>query len=275
MTLPLVLVCLVAGQTPAAPPPPMPLAHSLVEMPEASRRAYKDAVAQLTQGDFHSATVALNALAAEHPAVAELYAARCTAQLSLARYATAEADCAYALRLNAALVDARYGLAAAEDGQGKRDAAAWHYREYAASREPNVRPELRARAEARAAALFPPAPVARPEAAPARPRETECRMGSDGRQACGYNCRMGSDGVMACANTPDGVCAMGSNGHVTCSTVATSASPGQEPPRCHMGSDGRQSCGYNCRFGSNGHWYCASVPNGRCGMNSDGSFTCP
>ena len=40
-----------------------------------------------------------------------------------------------------------------------------------------------------------------------------------------------------------------------------------------MGSDGQQTCGYNCRMGSNGHFYCSSRPDGRCAMNSDGTFT--
>jgi hypothetical protein len=103
--------------------------------------------------------------------------------------------------------------------------------------------------------------------------EPECRMGSDGRQACGYDCRIGSDGVAACANTPDGTCAMGSDGRVVCSQVVT-AQQSAEPRECKLGSDGSQTCGYNCRFGSNGRWYCASTPNGRCAMNSNGTFSC-
>jgi hypothetical protein len=107
-------------------------------------------------------------------------------------------------------------------------------------------------------------------------RAPECRMGSDGRQACGYNCRMGSDGVMACANTPDGVCAMGSDGHVSCSRVAKRSHDSGRAPECRMGSHGQNVCGYNCRMGSNGRFfYCASRPDGRCAMNSDGTFTCP
>jgi len=107
---------------------------------------------------------------------------------------------------------------------------------------------------------------------------TECKMGSDGRQVCGYHCQMGSDGVVACADTPDGTCAMGADGRVTCSRVARKdrAPDAAGPPaECKMGSDGKQYCGYNCQLGSDGRFYCASRPDGRCALNADGSFTCP
>jgi hypothetical protein len=42
-----------------------------------------------------------------------------------------------------------------------------------------------------------------------------------------------------------------------------------------MGSDGINSCGYNCRMGSDGHFYCATVPNGQCALNSNGTYSCP
>ena len=106
--------------------------------------------------------------------------------------------------------------------------------------------------------------------------EPECRMGTDGRQACGFNCKMGTDGVMACADTPDGKCAMSTDGSVTCSELAArSRRSGEKEAECRMGTDGRQVCGYNCKMGTNGRMYCASVPNGRCAMNTDGTFTCP
>jgi hypothetical protein len=107
---------------------------------------------------------------------------------------------------------------------------------------------------------------------------TECKMGSDGQQACGYHCMMGSDGHTACADTPNGRCAMGSDGRVTCTQLAGPAGappPGSPPPECRMGSDGQQYCGYNCRMGSNGRFYCASRPDGQCALNSDGTFACP
>lgn len=45
---------------------------------------------------------------------------------------------------------------------------------------------------------------------------TECRMGSDGEQTCGYNCRMGSNGHFYCASVPNGQCRMNSNGTFSC-----------------------------------------------------------
>ena len=48
-----------------------------------------------------------------------------------------------------------------------------------------------------------------------------------------------------------------------------------QPTECRMGSDGMNTCGYNCKLGSNRHFYCASVPGGRCAFNSDGTWSCP
>ncbi len=107
-----------------------------------------------------------------------------------------------------------------------------------------------------------------------QPGQPECKMGSDGRQVCGYNWLMGSDGIVACANTPDGRCAMSSDGRAVCSQVERPSAAGP-PPECRMGSDGTQVCGYNCRLGSNGRYYCASIPDGHCALNSDGTFSCP
>lgn len=50
---------------------------------------------------------------------------------------------------------------------------------------------------------------------------------------------------------------------------------GEPEPECRMGTNGRQTCGYNCRMGTNGQFYCASRPDGRCAMNTDGTFSCP
>lgn len=110
------------------------------------------------------------------------------------------------------------------------------------------------------------------------PVQAECRMGADGRQACGYHCLMGADGVMACANSPDGVCAMGADGHVSCSQVSAQSVPAPvmsaPRPECKLNSDGTNTCGYDCHFGSSGRWFCASSPNGVCAFNADGSWTC-
>jgi hypothetical protein len=105
-------------------------------------------------------------------------------------------------------------------------------------------------------------------------QQSECRMGADGMQACGYGCKIGADGVAACANAPGGTCAMGADGHVYCSETNVQQSQVAAPAQCHLNSDGSQSCGYNCKFGSDGHHYCASTPNGRCAFNSDGTWTC-
>jgi|GEM_PF-6006922 len=47
------------------------------------------------------------------------------------------------------------------------------------------------------------------------------------------------------------------------------------PPKCQMQSDGQNVCGYNCKTGSSGRVYCASRPDAKCALNSDGSWTCP
>jgi hypothetical protein len=59
---------------------------------------------------------------------------------------------------------------------------------------------------------------------------TDCRFGSDGQRACGYDCRVGSNGHAYCAATPDG--------------------------SCHLNSNGTFSCGRNCRFTSSGGYDC-------------------
>ncbi len=102
-------------------------------------------------------------------------------------------------------------------------------------------------------------------------------MGSNGRQACGYNCRIGSDGIAACADMPAGTCETSPEGHVTCSQLAVrgGANAGGQQPDCRTGTDGVKVCGYNCKLGTNGRMYCATMPDGVCGMNSDGTFSCP
>jgi hypothetical protein len=55
--------------------------------------------------------------------------------------------------------------------------------------------------------------------------------------------------------------------------AAPAAAPGQ--PECKLGSRGNQTCGYNCKLGSDGDWYCASKPEGQCALNATGSWTCP
>ena len=113
-----------------------------------------------------------------------------------------------------------------------------------------------------------------PTPTPAPPRqEAECRMGSDGVQACGYHCRVGSDGRAACAGSPDGKCAMNSNGRIVCSEGSAGDTHGIEA-ECRMGSDGVKACGYHCRMGSDGRVACAKTPEGKCAMGSNGRITC-
>jgi hypothetical protein len=45
---------------------------------------------------------------------------------------------------------------------------------------------------------------------------TECRMGTDGQNVCGYHCQMGTNGHIYCSATPNGHCAMNSNGTFSC-----------------------------------------------------------
>ena len=256
---------------------PMP---GSVKLPDLSPRArYEAATRYLGAGKPAEASAILDPLIAEFPRVPEYFAARAQAQLALKVPLFAAADAQYALTIKPELISTRFTLAAAEEALGHAANAAYHYRLYAESTLPAVRSDLRADARARANRLAPsfaeappPAPLLNP--APEQ-QSPQCRMGSNGQQACGFNCRMGSDGVMACADTPDGTCAMGSNGRVTCSQVRGGGATGGPPPECRMGSDGQQVCGYNCRMGSNGHFYCANRADGQCAFNSNGTFTCP
>jgi TPR repeat protein len=118
---------------------------------------------------------------------------------------------------------------------------------------------------------------ARESEAKARTAERpECKMGSDGIHVCGYDCKMGADRHVACADTPNGRCAMSTDGSISCSQIAPSfVGAGMPPPECKMGADGRKVCGYNCRMGSNGRMYCSRTPNGKCAFNADGTFSCP
>ena len=56
-------------------------------------------------------------------------------------------------------------------------------------------------------------------------------------------------------------------------TNKPASSPGA--PECKTGSRGQKTCGYNCKLGSDGDWYCASRPDGQCALNATGSWTCP
>jgi hypothetical protein len=247
------------------------------DVPPQALQRYRDAIALVSQGKYGDATVVLNELSGEYPKLAEIFAARCSAQLGLRQPAYAEADCNYALQLKPSLSNARFGLAEAEESLGKRDLALRHYREF--MNDPGARPELKAEAQKRADGVSRP-PVAQQGGQPvAHPRSSkpQCLVGKNGRQACGYNCLLGSDGVAACADMPEGDCTLNADGHVTCAQIAErgGANAGGLPPECKAGSDGIKVCGYNCKAGTNGRMYCATRPEGQCSQNGDGTFTCP
>jgi hypothetical protein len=262
--LPSLVVALLITQS----PPPLP------DLTPKGR--YETAVGYLAASQFSESAAILDTLIAEFPRVPEYFAARAQTQLGLRQYVFATADAQYALAIKPQLGSSLYTLAAAEEGLGRLALAAQHYRAYAGA---DARADLRVEALRRADLLAPPAaPVSPPRArAPSQNHnEPECRMGSDGNQACGFHCTSGADGVSVCADSPNGVCAMGANGHVTCSHLGGGAAPAPtRPTECRMGTDGINTCGYNCRMGTNGHFYCATRPDGQCAFNTDGTFTCP
>ncbi|MFL5318120.1 MAG: hypothetical protein ACJ790_00590 [Myxococcaceae bacterium] len=45
---------------------------------------------------------------------------------------------------------------------------------------------------------------------------SNCRIGPDGAQVCGYDCKRDASGAFKCAHTPDGVCETDENGRVAC-----------------------------------------------------------
>ena len=44
----------------------------------------------------------------------------------------------------------------------------------------------------------------------------ECKMGSDGMNACGYNCKLGSNVEAYCSSVPNGACALNADGTFSC-----------------------------------------------------------
>ena len=131
--------------------------------PEAQAR-YQQATASIAASHYAEAVATLNALAGENPRVPELFAARCSALLGLKKDSAAEADCTYALTLAPQMAMAVYGLAKAEESQGKRDAAILHYRQYAGMG--GVPSSNRSDAQARVAALSSSASAPTPPSPP-------------------------------------------------------------------------------------------------------------
>ncbi len=161
MTWSIALLILAAGKAPTL-------------SPEALAR-YSDAVAKVQAGQHGPATEVLNGLAAEYPRVAEVFASRCSAQLGLRHFPAAEADCAYALAVRPNLPAAVYGLATAEELQGKTEAAIGHYRAYVALEDPQATYKPQASARLReleggsALPVPPPPPMVGPGAQPTAP----------------------------------------------------------------------------------------------------------
>lgn len=161
----LVVMCLIAPWALAQAP-----ASSL---DRAAQDSYEAAVKHIQAGRYRDALGVLNQVAQTYPRVAEIFASRCSAQIGLGMNPGAEADCNYAVTLKPTLSSAVFGLAVAEDNQGKNQAAVRHYQQYSAM--PDATPALVQRASARIQALnqaqlpvadVPMPPAARPAPAP-------------------------------------------------------------------------------------------------------------
>jgi hypothetical protein len=96
---------------------------------------------------------------------------------------------------------------------------------------------------------------------------------SFGKTACGYGCRA-SDGQVRCAQTPQGVCSVGS-GIVACwdPPPLVKGVLGVRAPRpsC-VTSFGQTACGYEC-VANYDQVQCAQTPFGACGAN-EGKVVC-
>jgi hypothetical protein len=150
-----------------------PLAMAQAALSPAAQPSYEAAVQAIREARYGAALALLNKVAQDNPRVAEVFASRCSAQIGLAMNPGAEADCNYALSLKPTLSSAVFGLATAQDNQGKSQAAVRHYQQYSAM--PDASPSLVQRASARVQALQAPLqvaevplpPTARPAPAPA------------------------------------------------------------------------------------------------------------
>jgi Flp pilus assembly protein TadD len=114
--------------------------------PKDHKAEYRLAVQLIAERKFGEATAVLNEVAQQEPRWAEIFSARCSAQLGLKRPDSAAADCRYALQVKPELVVALYGLATAERLLGQNPQAAAHFRQYASSTNPDATPELKAAA---------------------------------------------------------------------------------------------------------------------------------
>lgn len=121
-----------AGQAKPATGPEKPAvtAPATPGIPDGAKKQYAQAGTLLQQREYGQANDLLNSLAQSYPRWPELFASRCSAQLGLQHWDAAAADCNYALTLKPTLATALYGLAVAEDGQGRLAEAVKHYRDY-------------------------------------------------------------------------------------------------------------------------------------------------
>lgn len=188
----------------------------------ADQEKYADAVRMIREGsqkDFASASEVLNALAKKSPRCAEVFAARCSAQMGLRAWQQAANDCSYALSLKPGLISAVYAQATAEKNLGHVDKARQLFTQYVESDDPQVVDDLRDWAQRFADELTVPlddeapraleqAPTAppvvkaaasknrAPEAAVEPPPPGTCRTRTD--CAPGKWCKAGGDGQKVC-----------------------------------------------------------------------------
>ena len=96
---------------------------------------------------------------------------------------------------------------------------------------------------------------------------------SMGKTACGYHCKA-SDGQVRCAQTPQGICSVGS-GIVACwdppPLVRTALGRNAPRPTC-VTSFGQTACGYDC-VANYDQVQCAQTPFGACRAN-EGKVAC-
>jgi hypothetical protein len=321
-----------------------------------ARARYTQASQDIQARAYGPAIEKLNALAAEYPRVAEIFASRCSALIANAQYERAEADCTYALSIKPLQPEALYALAVAEDHQSKRAAAAEHYRKYASLDGVPFQSQAQQRADILAGNVAPPLvdganaggwsrltiyrnhrmAGAGPfqlivdghvlgdvqygqyvdlEMAPgshvieARTRAYDAfeiprvwthpiqlnagstsfinfdtnggqivmqeLPGGQARQEIRDDCTKGWSLRGPFDNLPLAGPAQAQVPAVVVPGYGYGYAAPAPAPQCHMGSNGMNTCGYNCEFGSNGRWYCSSIPNGRCAFNSNGTWSCP
>jgi len=112
-----------------------------------ARQYYEYGVQLIGQKRYAEALNYLNEAVRLEPTLTVGYVARGSTLIGLRRFNEATLDYKYALRLDPARSDAVYGLAEAFRGLNNVDEARTYYQRYAASRAPDVRPELQVDAQ--------------------------------------------------------------------------------------------------------------------------------